>query len=80
VKCFVIDEAVDVVTGGVSVGGSSSVFGYSAEYVVGEAYVEIVRAACHNVDVKMVLARRHCGRISKGKNNRNRRFLRSAAE
>ncbi|MBB5328054.1 hypothetical protein [Tunturiibacter gelidoferens] len=75
-----MDETIDVVAGGVGGGGSRSVFGYSAKDVVGEAYVEFVGAAGQDVDLKMVLAKRHCGRISKGKSNCNRRFLRFAAE
>jgi len=60
---FVVDEATDVVFRGVGARAFLAVLFDSEADVVGESYVETAGAAGENVDVEMVFAMRHVGRI-----------------
>jgi hypothetical protein len=61
---FVVDETADVVFGGVGSGTLVPVLFDAETDVVGESYVKSAGAAGEYVDVKMVFALRHVGRIT----------------
>ena len=63
-EVFVVDEARDVVAGGIGARAEFFVLPYAETKVVCEADVELQRAAGHDVDPEVVLAGRHGGRIA----------------
>ena len=63
-EVLVVDEAAYVVFGGVGSGSFFSVLLRAEADVVGETYVETAGAAGEDVDVEMVFALRHLGRIT----------------
>jgi hypothetical protein len=63
-EVLVVDEASYVVFGGVGSGSLFSVLLYAEADVVGETYVEAAGATGEDVDVEVIFALRHLGRIA----------------
>jgi hypothetical protein len=78
-EVLVVDEAAYVVFGCVGSGSLFSVLLYAEANVVGETYVETAGAAGEDVDVEVVFALWHLGRITEVGRWRSG-FLRYAAE